>query len=122
MTRVSLGVFAFAVVVGLFALAPAAEARWAPSGSYERSCRRIDFDGDLLTATCQRRDGTWRNTWLSNADNCDGDIANDNGQLRCGWSGWRDRDHDRADGPPGSYRHSCQRIRIDGVTLQATCH
>jgi len=121
MTRVHLGVLAFTAAVAALAVAPAAQARWAPSGSYERTCRRIDFDGDLLSASCQRRDGTWRNTWLANADDCDGDIKNDNGQLRCGWSGWRDRGRGDFDGPRGSYRDSCERIRMDGYTLRATC-
>ncbi len=114
---------AFAGAVSLLAFASPAEARWRPSGSYEDTCRNIDFDGDMLTASCRRRDGGWRNTWLNNADDCDGRVVNDNGQLECGWrdGGWRDRGRARDDGPMGSYRRTCQHIRMDGYTLRATC-
>jgi hypothetical protein len=112
---------ALAAACALFALAAPAEARWTPSGSYEDSCRRVDFDGYLLTATCRRRDGSWRNTWLRNADDCDGRIVNNDGQLQCGWHGWRDRGHDYDVGPRGSYRDTCENIRMDGYTLRATC-
>lgn len=105
----------------LLSLAQPAEARWVPSGSYESTCRRIDFDGYLLTAKCQTRDGRWRDAWLRNADDCDGRIVNNNGELQCGWRGWRDRGRDFDDGPRGSYRASCENIRMDGYTLRATC-
>lgn len=120
MTRIGLGIVSICAVLAAFAVTPA-QARWAPSGSYERTCRHIDFDGDMLTASCQRRDGGWRNAWLDNADDCDGDIVNDDGRLRCGWHGWRDRSHAYDDGPRGSYRDSCVRVRMDGYTLRATC-
>lgn len=101
------------------ALSPA-EARWAPSGSYQSTCRRINFDGDLLTASCQRHDGGWRDTYLDNADNCDANIVNNNGQLECGYTHWRD--WGRGDGgPSGPYERTCTNIRMDGYTLKATC-
>jgi hypothetical protein len=112
---------AFAVGLSFLAITPA-QARWAPTGPYESSCRGVDFDGDMLTASCRRRDGGWRNTWLDNADDCDGRIVNDNGQLECTTSGWR-RDRWRAydDGPRGTYRDTCANIRMDGYTLRASC-
>ncbi len=115
------GFIAFATLFSVLALAPVAQARWAPSGSYEATCRHVDFDGDMLTASCQRRDGSWRNAWLDNADDCDGHIVNDNGQLVCRWDRWRDRGHDYDDGPRGSYLETCRNVRMDGYLLRATC-
>jgi hypothetical protein len=115
-----LGALVLVAIASCFALAPAAEARWAPSGSYADSCRHIRFDGDLLTATCRRADGSWRNSYLDNADDCDGRIVNNNGQLECGYSGWHRWD-DRGAGPRGSYVDTCTNIRMDGYTLRATC-
>jgi hypothetical protein len=123
MRKLGLGALAlFAAVTAVAALSPA-EARWAPSGSYQSTCRRIQFDCELLTASCQRRDGSWRNTYLDNADDCDANIANNNGQLECGY-GWG---HDRwgegrwGGAPRGSYRDTCTNVRMDGYTLRATC-
>jgi CVNH domain len=121
MKLTQLGLLAFSAGLAALALTAPAQARWIPSGSYQRTCSRIDFDGDTLTASCKRRDGSWRNSWLDNADDCDGDIVNDNGKLRCGWTGWRDRGRDDYAGPRGSYRDSCVNIRMDGYTLRATC-
>jgi hypothetical protein len=61
---------------------------------------------------------------LPNADNCGGNIVNENGQLECAIS--RGRDFDRTDndndgGPSGPYERSCTNIRMDGYTLKATC-
>jgi hypothetical protein len=117
----TLGAMALAAAASLLAFAVPAEARWRPSGPYETSCRNIDFDGDMLTASCRRRGGGWRYSWLNNADDCDDRIVNDNGQLRCSWGGWRDRGRDYDNGPMGSYRRTCMRVRMDGYTLRATC-
>ena len=118
----ALGGALFAVTLGFLAAGSPAQARWAPSGSYESSCRHIDFDGDMLTAQCRTRSGGWHNSWLDNADDCDGRIANNNGQLECGWTGWRrDRYRDAEVGPRGSYRETCANVRMDGYLLRATC-
>jgi len=122
MNMIKYGALALVTLASLALFAPAAEARWAPSGSYESTCRNVRFDGDLLTATCRRRDGSWRNTYLDNADDCDANIVNANGQLECGWSDWRGRHRGRDyDAPTGSYERSCTDIRMDGYTLRATC-
>lgn len=125
MHRFGYAAIVVAAVISCLVINSPAQARWAPSGSYERSCRNINFDGDTLTASCRRRDGVWRNTWLPNADNCDGNIANDNGQLECSdRRSWHDHGWDRSDdygGPAGSYRDTCTNIRMDGYTLKATC-
>ena len=116
---------AIAAALSLFAVASTpAEARWMPDGSYTNSCRHIDYDGDMLTANCRRRDGSWKNTFLDDAEDCDGRIVNNNGQLECGWNDWRERyaRHRGYDvGPRGSYRDSCEDVRMDGYTLRATC-
>lgn len=121
MNILKLAALALIAAVSALVLASPAQARWAPAGSYESTCRHIEFDGDMLTAMCQRHDGSWRNTYLSGADDCDGSIVNNNGQLQCGDRGWRDRDSDRGAGPSGSYESTCANIRMDGYTLRATC-
>lgn len=122
MRILSLGALALVSAITAFITAAPAQARWAPSGSYEASCRRVEFDGDVLTATCRTRDGGWRNTYLDNADDCGGNIVNNNGQLECGWSDWRGRRWaGRHEGPGGSYTATCTNIRMDGYTLKATC-
>src|SRR6201999_2338462 len=104
MTIWKTGALALIALAACLAFVPSAEARWAPGGSYSATCRHIQYDGDMLTASCQRRDGSWRNTYLPDADNCEGSIGNNNGQLECGYSGWADRYRPRDDeGPSGSY-------------------
>ena len=98
-----------------------AHAQWNPDGSYSDSCRNIRFDGDSLTAKCRRLDGAWRNTWLPNADNCDGNIVNDNGQLECIVGRGRDWDRYSEGGPSGPYERTCTNVRMEGYTLKATC-
>jgi hypothetical protein len=125
MNRFGYGALILVTLIACFAFTSPAQARWAPSGPYAYTCRNIQFDGDTLTATCRRHDGGWRNTWLPNADNCDGNIANDNGQLECSDRGyWHDRGWDRVGrdtGPSGPYESTCTNIRMDGYTLKATC-
>ncbi|MBV9044042.1 MAG: CVNH domain-containing protein [Alphaproteobacteria bacterium] len=120
MKKLVLGLLAALSVAASFAVAPA-KADWAPSGSYQRTCRGINFDGDMLTATCRTAGGRWHNTYLSNADNCDGNIENNNGQLECGESGWSDESDWRGGAPNGPYVATCTNIRMDGYTLRATC-
>ena len=118
---------AVAIVLCIAFLTPA-RAQWIPGGSYSESCRDIRYDGDSLTARCRRLDGAWRNTWLPNADNCDGNIVNDNGQLECIVERGRDWDRDNSEGglsseggPSGPYERTCSNIRMEGYTLKATC-
>lgn len=53
-----------------------------PPGDYQLTCQNIHVDGDNLRATCQKRDGGWRNTHMD-FDHCNSPIVNDNGHLRC---------------------------------------
>jgi len=122
MSRLNAALLVALVLVGCLAISPAAQARWVPGGSYADSCRNIRYDGDALTASCRRSDGSWRNTWLPDAEACEGNIVNDNGQLECATG--RERDVDRYDndgGPSGPYERSCTNIRMEGHTLKATC-
>ncbi|HWD28975.1 MAG TPA: CVNH domain-containing protein [Rhizomicrobium sp.] len=124
MKTLSLGILAAATTLSLFALAPAQAQRWLPGGSYTDSCRRVDYDGDMLTASCRRRDGAWKNTFLDDAEDCDGRIVNNNGQLACGSNDWQGRyaRHRGYDvGPGGSYRATCEDVHMDGYMLRATC-
>ena len=47
------------------------------ASSYQRSCRDIGANGDMLGATCQRRDRSWNETTIEVPG-----IANINGVLR----------------------------------------
>ncbi|HYX52506.1 MAG TPA: CVNH domain-containing protein [Candidatus Limnocylindrales bacterium] len=114
--------------------------RAAPySGSYVRTCGPIYVRGDDLRARCQTANGMWTWTQLDGFDRCGGDIANENGQLRCEWRGRehdadyrndRDRDHDR-DGdhdrnakhnsPRGSFQNTCRDVSVNGDHLKARC-
>jgi hypothetical protein len=60
--------------------------RWhggVPPGSYQQTCRNVRVDGNWLNATCQKRNGGWRDTSLKNFNYCRGRIENDDGHLRC---------------------------------------
>ncbi len=116
--------------------------RAAPfSGSYVRTCAPIYVRGDDLRARCLTVNQQWAWTQLDGFDRCRGDIANENGQLRCEWRGrehdadYRDRDRDRDDHdrdrddhdrdhrrePRGSFLNTCRDVRVDGDTLKARC-
>ena len=53
-----------------------------PRGSYKETCRDLGMNGDVLSAECQRRDGTWRFTSLDVGE-CYGEVVNQNGRLEC---------------------------------------
>jgi hypothetical protein len=54
-----------------------------PRGSYLQSCRDVWVDNDTLHASCQTRGGNWITSVLRDISRCRGDIANQDGQLRC---------------------------------------
>jgi hypothetical protein len=55
----------------------------AASGSYQQSCRNVQMQGGLLTATCPSGNGNMITTSID-ASQCRGaDIANRNGRLIC---------------------------------------
>jgi CVNH domain len=54
-----------------------------PRGSYTQSCRDVWVANDILHASCQTRAGNWITSVLRDFSSCGGDIANQDGQLRC---------------------------------------
>jgi hypothetical protein len=54
-----------------------------PPGSYIATCKDVKLQGSLLSATCNDGKDHWRTTLLRDANKCNGDIANQNGTLRC---------------------------------------
>jgi CVNH domain len=54
-----------------------------PRGSYQQTCQNISVNGNTLQASCQKRNGKYKNTSLHNFQRCGGDIANENGKLQC---------------------------------------
>jgi hypothetical protein len=53
-----------------------------PAGSYRQTCREISFSRGVLSAACRTRQGQWTRSEL-NEKECAGDIANDDGSLKC---------------------------------------
>src|ERR1043166_7634561 len=87
-----------------------------PPGSYQQTCRNIDFHDDVLMANCQDSTGHWQSAQLRDVQSCRSDIINDDGALRCSRSGGV-----AAGLPGGSYTQSCQDVRAHGDDLQARC-
>lgn len=85
-----------------------------PKGSYRDTCRKIEVDGDTLTAECKDSFRRWRYTELDDFAGCRGDIFNDRGILRC-------RRDDEVRLPGGSWRASCRNARLYGYVLYAEC-
>lgn len=54
-----------------------------PRGSYAQTCQNVNVSGNTLQASCQKKNGQWRNTSLHNYNRCQGDIINNNGKLQC---------------------------------------
>jgi hypothetical protein len=54
-----------------------------PPGSYIATCKDVRLQGTTLTASCNDGKDHWLNASLRDANKCNGDIANQNGALRC---------------------------------------
>ena len=52
-------------------------------GTYTQTCRNVQKNGDTITANCEKKNGSWRQTSISNFRTCLSQIINDNGRLRC---------------------------------------
>src|SRR5947209_19707949 len=92
-----------------------------PQGSYLQSCQDIRTNGDRLTARCQTKDGSWRNTSMDDYQRCTTDIGNDDGNLRCASggnavangryndnrNGQYNNDYGNGNQPQDSYLHTC---------------
>ncbi|MDR0702389.1 MAG: CVNH domain-containing protein [Azoarcus sp.] len=100
-----------AFVSGLLALAatytPLALAD-VPGGSYRQTCSSIRQEGENLTATCKRFDGSSKTSTLAFATSCVGNISNVDGNLAC-------------TGPVGSFARTCRNTRVEGDTVYSTC-
>ena len=92
-----------------------------PQGSYLQSCQDIRANGDRLTARCQTKDGSWRNTSMDDYQRCTTDIGNDDGNLRCYNGGYTNGQYNGYGQPQGSYLQSCQNISVRGNELRARC-
>ncbi len=55
----------------------------AGDGTYTQTCREIERNGDTITASCEKKNGHWRRTSLSDYRQCTSQIINDNGRLKC---------------------------------------
>jgi hypothetical protein len=54
-----------------------------PDGGYRQTCRDIHVSGNTLQASCEKKNGKWKNTSLRNFNRCTDQIENDNGKLVC---------------------------------------
>jgi hypothetical protein len=54
-----------------------------PPGDYQKTCQNIHINGDDLVASCQKKDGSWRDTTLKHMNECGGQIVNIDGNLHC---------------------------------------
>lgn len=54
-----------------------------PPGSYISTCKDVRLHGTTLYASCNNGKDRWLNAELRDAHKCAGDIANQNGMLRC---------------------------------------
>jgi hypothetical protein len=100
------------VILPMVLFAPIPARAQIPSGSYTESCQNIALNGATLVAKCKNSRGQWVPASLSSFKLCIGDIANDNGSLRCSTG---------AALPVGSYTQSCRGIYINGNVVSASC-
>jgi hypothetical protein len=54
-----------------------------PPGSYISSCKDVRMKGTTLYASCNNGKDQWMTAELHEANRCTGDVANENGTLRC---------------------------------------
>jgi hypothetical protein len=82
--------------------------------SFRETCREINLRRGTLEANCLKVDGTWNWSTLF-LGSCYGEIANDNGVLRCGGR------QVHAPIPKGSYLQSCRELVVQGSVLTGEC-
>ena len=54
-----------------------------PGGSWQQSCRDSKANGGVLTATCQRANGSWQPAWINYRGCPSGRVGNADGKLVC---------------------------------------
>ncbi len=79
-----------------------------PVGSYTRTCKNINLNGENLTADCKTKEGAYKKTTLEFATSCVGIISNVDGNLAC-------------TGPVGSFARTCKDTKVEGETVYSTC-
>lgn len=97
-----------------------ANAQSIPPGSYQQTCKNVDFHGDTLAANCQDSSGHWHDASLHDVARCQSDIINDDGSLRCS-RGVGAPTGTVAGVPGGAYSQTCRDVRLDGNDLVARC-
>ena len=114
------------LLLGLCSMPSSAQS--IPPGSYQQTCTDINLvNGSTLAARCQDRNGEWRSTRLTNVQDCNSEIINDNGSLRCNRggnnNGYYGGGYNYGQGglPPGDYVQTCRNIRTYGNRLEAEC-
>jgi hypothetical protein len=115
--KIMRGILRFsAAAVFVIGLGISSNAQSVPPGSYQQTCRNIDFHDDTLAANCQDSTGRWQSALLRDVQSCRSDIINDDGALRCSKSSGV-----AAGLPGGSYTQSCQDVHAHGDDLEARC-
>lgn len=85
-----------------------------PQGSYQGSCKQINWNGISLSAECKNTTGEYLSTSLSTLScTTGGTVSNNHGHLEC--------DQLSSNLPQGSYLQSCKYISFNGENLSATC-
>jgi hypothetical protein len=92
-----------------------AAAQYAPGGTYQQSCVNVRVYGGTLQASCTAPSGQYITSSINIGACGGGDIANNNGYLRCGGGGGGGY------APSGSYQQSCVNIRVYGNELSGSC-
>lgn len=101
------------LLLGLLAGPAAAQ----PDGSYQATCRNVQFRDGVLQADCRTGDQTWRHSAIKTAACLGQKFENNNGTLICDRTGAAPN----ANRPAGTYLASCRNISQDGALLQARC-
>lgn len=101
------------LLTGVCAASPV-YAEGIPRGSYLNTCDGARVEGDSLIAKCRTRNGFEQRSALADVNRCVGDIANDNGVLRCTYG--RPGAVVVAPGQPGGIRTA---ERCDGLRHEA---
>jgi hypothetical protein len=84
-----------------------------PPGSWVQSCRNGKMRNGQLYASCQKQNGSWRDTSID-PGRCNGNaVGNDNGNLVC------ENSYGRM--PGGSWSQTCRNGNIQNGQLYASC-
>ena len=90
-----------------------------PAGSWARTCRDAEMNGDVLSASCDDGRSRWRPASLD-VSNCDRPVQNQNGVLICeAPEPWQPQPQPQI--PEGSYADSCRNVVVSGPRLYADC-